>query len=205
MIAISFYNSNINPEIVEHQKKVFDFFGIELIQYKYGEDHRHGFAIDWWLHNMWDKYQFEDLAIFDIDCIPLHKDVLARAEAIVSEGYLYGAAQRANHIKGSDVYCSPAFFCFTKEQYERANRPTFQETTWHDVGGFATNEFVRTKSAARLLWPTHVEVPMWDLTERTKFGYGTTYQDTVYHAFESRFNHDSTNRFIEKCKSIIYG
>lgn len=214
MQAISFYNSNINPEIVRYQARVFKHFGIDLLQFEYNTEHSHGFAIDWWLKERWSWIKWDDLAIFDIDCIPLHAEVLAHAEAMIDEGWLYGAAQKANHIPNSEIYCSPAFCCFTREAYERAGKPTLCEMPGHDVGGYFTNEMVRVGHRAKLLWPTHVENPVWDLTEKVKFGHGTTYgkpsadwlpagQGDVYHAFESRFNHESASRFIAKCKEIL--
>lgn len=203
MIAVSFYNKNINPEIVEYQKKVFDHFGIDIIQFEYNVEHKHGFAVDWWLTNRWKDYGYQNIAIFDIDCIPLHRSVLHEAHDKVEQGFLYGAVQRANHIPQSQVYCSPAFCCFSKEAYDRAGQPTFTETTWHDVGSFFTNELIRVGHIARLIWPIHVENPVWDLTRNCKFGHGTNYDGMVYHAFESRLNGESTNRFIEKCKQIL--
>lgn len=203
MKAISFYNSNINPKVVEYQKKVFDHFGIELVQYKFNAEHSHGFAIDWWLKNCWADIGFENIAIFDIDCIPITDIVITAADHFVEQGFLFGAAQRANHIKGSDIYCSPAFMCLSHKSYELAGWPTMQGTQWHDVGGFLTSEFARSKTAPRLLWPSSVESPQWQLTNDLMFGHGTTYDGVVYHAFESRFNHESTSMFINKCKEVI--
>lgn len=204
MIAVSFYNDNINPLIAEYQRKVFDHFGLPLIQHKYNVDHSHAFAIDWWLRERWKHHGYDNIAMFDIDCIPLNEGVLKDADVIVNDGWLYGAAQKANHIPNSDVYCSPAFCCFSHKAYMRAKSPSFSETSHHDVGGHLTNEFIRSGHRARLLWPSHVENPLWDLQlGRIKFGHGTTYNNTVYHAFESRFNHESTSRFITKCKEVI--
>jgi len=210
MQAISFYKDNINPLVLEYQRKVFAHFGMHVDQFKYGG--RHGDAIDMYLR----YHEWDNIAIFDIDCIPLHAEVLNHAEVQIDAGWLYGAAQKANHIPDSQVYCSPAFCCFTKEAYERAGKPTFCETQWHDVGSHFTNEMVRVGHRAKLLWPTHVENPIWELKGDIKFGHGTTYgkihtswlppdleEDAIYHAFESRFNHESTSRFIEKCKQIL--
>jgi len=203
MIAISFYNSRINPEIVKYQKKVFDHFGIGLSQQEYPISATHAGAIDWWLGYRWIDYNYDHVAIFDIDCIPLHDDVLSSASEMVDKNILYGAVQKANHIPQSDVYCSPAFCCFSRRMYSAANMPSFSETANEDVGGHFTREMMFCRFGHHLLWPSHVENPMWNLTESRKFGYGTTYDNTVYHAFESRFNHESTSRFIAKCKEIL--
>lgn len=202
MSAISFYNDNINPLIVEYQKKVFDHFNLPLIQFKYNVDHSHGYAIDWWLRNEWPKTPMQNIIIFDIDCIPLHAKVISHAQFMAMRGYLHGAAQRANHIPGSPIYCSPAFCAFRHREYLIAGMPSFCERHLYDVGGYFTSEMSNFLSLS-LIKPTHVEHPMWDLSENIKFGYGTTYDESVYHAFESRFNHSSSSRFIQKCKEVI--
>jgi len=196
MKAISFYNSNINPLVVEYQKKVFNHFGLEVEQILHSKEH--GEAIDYWLNIMeWDK-----VAIFDIDCIPLNKFTLSHAEA-QSEGNVFGAAQKANHIEGSSIYASPAFICLSKEVYNKIGRPTFKDGNGFDVGAFASHVAAQSGVSVSLLWPSEVEEPKWSLSGDTMFGYGTTYQGMVYHAFESRFNHESTSRFIAKCKEVI--
>lgn len=197
MKCISFYNGNINPEIVRYQKLVFDHLGIDIIQYKYQDDHSHGFAIDWWLKN----HEWEDIAIFDIDCIPLSKVTLNHAKVQI-EDCLFGAAQKANHIPGSKIYASPAFICFSKKVYNKLGQPTFIDGNGFDVGAFVSHCARQSNVTVSLLWPTRVEVEKWELDGVTKFGLGTTYQGMVYHAFESRFN-ETTNRFIEKCKEVI--
>lgn len=197
MKVISFYNSNIDPELVKHQKGVFDHFGIEIEQILTTQSHPE--AIDHWLNNNeWDK-----IAIFDIDCIPLHSNVILDAIRILDSQVLYGAAQRANHIQGSGIYVSPAFCCFTRELYNKVFRISFKETQWHDVGSFFSSEATRVGYSLRLLWPIEVDNPCWDLVDGQKFGHGTNYQNIVYHAFESRFNHESSSRFIQKCKTIL--
>lgn len=196
MKAISFYNSNINPLVVEYQKKVFNHLGLDIEQIRHSMTH--GEAIDYWLSIMeWDK-----VAIFDIDCIPLHKFTLRHAEAQV-EGNIFGAAQKANHIPKSEIYVSPAFICLSKDIYSKCGFPTFKDGNGFDVGGFVSHVATQTGVNLSLLWPTHVEEPKWDLGNNSTFGYGTTYQGMVYHAFESRMNHESTSRFIQKCKEVI--
>jgi len=196
MKAISFYNNNINPELVEYQKKVFNHLGIDIEQVCH--DLGHGEAIDEWIRNN----EWESVAIFDIDCIPLNKIAYHHAIAQASES-VFGAAQKANHIKDSSVYASPAFICFSKQVFDKLGWPTFKEGFGFDVGGFVSHVARQVGVNVSLLWPTDVEDEKWELTEDIKFGHGTTYQGMIYHAFESRFNHESTSRFISKCKEVI--
>lgn len=191
MKVISFYNSNINPKVVEYQKKVFDHFGLPIEQIETGM--RHPEAIDFYLKTAdWDS-----VAIFDIDCIPLVNNLIEIAEMGVQTGCLYGAAQCANHLNDF-VYCSPAFMCFKKATWLAAGKPSFVEGNGFDVGGYFSSLVQML-----LLYPTHVEAPKWKLTPTEYFGNGTTYDDIVYHAFESRYNNVSTSMFINKCKEVI--
>lgn len=197
MKAVSFYMSNIPKEVVQAQKAVFDHFEIEIEQVE--TTLTHGQAIDKWL----SENDWKAIAIFDIDCIPLNKNIINNLWRLTLYGVsVYGAAQKANHIANSEIYCSPAFCCFTRELWERTNRATFVDIPGYDVGGFFSAE-AKKVGELELLYPTKVEQPMWDLNNFMKFGLGTTYGNTVYHAFQSRMN--SGTMFIKKCNQVING
>jgi hypothetical protein len=53
-----------------------------------------------------------------------------------------------------------------------------------------------------MLYPSHVETPHTILENNVYFGYGTTYNNEIYHAFESRFK-QRDGYFINKCKTIL--
>lgn len=195
MIALSFHNGNVSPRLIEAQASVFKYFGLDILQVQ--TDMSHGAAIDWFLNAL----PWEEVAIFDIDCIPLHKQVLNDARKIVREGAVYGIAQSANHLSGK-LYVGAPFICLSRKTMIEIGWPSFMETKSEDVAGEITRAAERAGKEVRMLWPTHVEVEKWKLADKGVFGLGTTYQDTVYHAFESRFNHESTSRFINKCNLI---
>ena len=203
MKAITFYTKELS-EIAEYQKMVFDHFGIEIEQVlcEMPTDADHGRAIDNWLkNNVWQQ-----VAIFDVDCIPLHKHALDHAQNMISNQCdVFAAAQKANHLPNAQVYASPAFCCFNINTWVKSGMPSFIPTQWHDTGGFFHSEVTRAGFTTNLLWPIDVENPVWDLEDGKKFGHGTNYQNTVYHAFEGRKQHDSTSRFIDKCKEILNG
>lgn len=200
MISVSFYNSNISKEVVNAQKRVFDYFGYkEHLQVHTSLPH--GRAIDHWLaNNQWDK-----IAIFDIDCIPLNRFALGLAEKTIdSLNCLYGAPQSANHLS-NEIYIGAPFVCFTRDLFNEIGQPSFVETEREDVAGEVTRAAQRKGLFLAMLWPSEVEVEKWPLgNSGTMFGYGTTYQGQIYHAFESRFNHESSNRFIDKCNLITH-
>lgn len=156
---------------------------------------QHAQAIDeWLLNNDWDT-----VAIFDIDCIPLRG--IEEAIKYANLDHVYGAAQHANHILKSPIYASPAFIVFSKETYERLGKPSFEASEKGDVGASITFSARENDVPVKLIWPTHVEVPKWDLGKDSCFGHGTTYEDKVYHAFESRMGNDKI--FVRKCKEVL--
>lgn len=156
---------------------------------------QHGQAIDDWLFHS----DYATVAIFDIDCIALGQ--ITEALAYANLNNIYGAAQQANHIKGSGIYASPAFIVFSKETYDALGCPSFMHTDHGDVGSEITYIAEKNNIPVKLIWPTHVQVPKWDLGKESCFGYGTTYEDKVYHAFEARMGNDKI--FVRKCKEVL--
>lgn len=195
--VVTFYDDNINPELVRMQKKIFDHFGIPIDQIKTTLSHPD--AIDNYLLTAdWDF-----ITIFDIDCIPLNNEVVDMALIMVMDGRtIYGAAQKASHIPGSEKYIGPSFISFSKRVYDFIGWPSFKETEHGDVGSQLTYQ---SPFDVRLvfLYPYSVEKIMWNLDNGYKFGYGTNYENIVYHGFESNANHHSTKMFINKCREIL--
>lgn len=197
MISVSFHNGNVSGDLVRAQKAVFDRWGIDHLQIH--TNLQHGEAIDEWLHaRYWDK-----VAIFDIDCIPLDPNIMHYAEKAV-EDKLLGIAQAANHLTGK-VYVGAPFICFSRALWEATGRTSFKETKTEDVAGQFTRVVQAMGHQVEYLLPIHVENPIWKLDHLGMFGHGTTYQKGIYHAFESRYQHESTSRFIMKCNTIING
>lgn len=197
MITVSFHNGNVSGDLVRAQKAVFDHFGYS--------DHlqihtnlSHGEAIDEWLNTRhWDE-----VAIFDIDCIPLNFFAFSNAAMFLSYDRLFGIAQSANHLN-SEKYVGAPFIVFGRSLWEAIGKPSFKETKTEDVAGHFTRQAILWHKKVEYLYPTHCEEPRWKLPDGTPFGLGTTYEGQIYHAFESRFQHGSTSRFIEKCKEVI--
>lgn len=203
MRIISFYHNNIPQEIVQAQKSVFDHFELQIEQIE--TYLTHGAAIDKWLQ----ENEWEEVAIFDIDCIPL--DIMfmgfVKLALQLKQKDIIGCFQRANHIPNSSVYLGPFFCCFTKELWEQTARATFVDIPSYDVGGFFSNKAMSIAKNLIGFMPIEVEVPKWDLMNYIKFGNGTTYglmtHGLIYHAFEIRYNEDSQLRFLNKCKEVI--
>lgn len=194
---ISFHNGNLNPDLLKHQKMVFNEFGIPLEQIETKLSHPE--AIDHFLNNE----EWDIVVLFDADCIPLNNTIVDYAVKASLEGRVFGASQKASHIPNSQIYASPCFMAFSKETFELLGKPSFKATSRGDVAEEITYACRDKDVTFQLIYPSHVDKPMWELVNGVKFGYGTTYANVVYHAFESNANHGSTHRFIEKCKETL--
>lgn len=196
---ITFYSENIDPRILEAQKKVFEKFGLKVLQLKPTLWHGHGGTIDGWLKEFSDSN--ETIIFWDIDCIPLNADIVNEAIAFADAGGIMGVAQKASHIPNSIIYAGPAFLAFSMKTYKALGWPTFACTERSDCAGELTHKARENGVEVRLLYPSHVEKPMWELDGPIKFGKGTTFQNSIYHAFYSRKGNESM--FLKKCEEIL--
>lgn len=180
------------------QKAVFDKFEIPIEQIETTKPHPE--AIDHFL-----KYaEWDVMILFDADCVPLTKSIVDGCILLCQKhDRIIAASQKASHIPNSKIYASPCFMVLTKEVYEKLGRPSFKATNRGDVAEELSYSAIEKGVYLDLLYPTHVETSLWDLTPEMKFGYGTTYGDYIYHAFESNANHGSTGKFIEKCLEVL--
>lgn len=198
MKNVTFYTHNIDPSIPEMQKKVFEKFGLEIIQIKSDDWKGHAGEIDTFLK---ENFNGGTICIWDIDCIPLNREVVERSHRHADNGHIFSVAQKASHIPNSIVYCSPAFICFSYRTWQNMGEISFQATERSDCGGELTHKAKELRIQYVLLYPTQVEKPLWQLTDTQMFGKGTTYGDAIYHAFLSRKG--NAEMFINKCNEIL--
>jgi hypothetical protein len=190
----SFYDSNVHIDIVRYQMDVFNKFRIVLNQIKSSETHYDNLNI---FINDYDIYVF-----FDIDCIPLNADVIPYLISRASSDTLIGCAQRANHKNNNQhIYAGPYCLAFSSNLYNKIGRPNFAPTKRGDTAEELTYACEAHKIPIQLLWPTHVETPLWDLIDGKKFGPGTTYDKGIYHQFNSRLGDHLP--FVAKCKEVL--
>lgn len=206
---MSYYLDNIPKEAVECQAKVFDKLRIPLIQkkYKYYPDPPWKCFYECILDiDKWISEQKELMILFDIDAIPLSKMFLVEYFIpFIEKGYLIGPAQRTVapefHEIHPLVYAGPAMLGFSAETYKKLKKPTLFCTDKTDVGGLFTIRAMENNVPIKLLRPTSCEQLLWKLEgPNLEFGLGTTFDNSLYHAFESR---NGVERFIKKCNEII--
>lgn len=199
---VTFYADNIDPRIPEMQKKVFEALGLEIHQVKPKKWEGHGGTIDGWLRGLDAINEREIIVLWDIDCIPMNWEIVHKAKSYAEAGGIYGVAQKASHIPNSIVYAGPAFLAFTMKTWHDLGRPTFACTERSDCAGELTHAAKEKGYGIRLIYPTHVEKPEWELENGIMFGKGTTFGDNdIYHAFLSRKG--NVEPFLKKCQEIL--
>jgi hypothetical protein len=149
-----------------------------------------------------------DITIFmDIDCIPLTPDafrILGDEKLIIEKESLAGCAQRANHIQNNKhIYVGPFCMAFRTQTYKDLGSPEFKETAKGDVGEEITYRWQEKNKSLYFLWPSDVQIPMWNLFENwVHFGLGTTYEGLFYHAFNIRTS-QGQELFTTKCNRLL--
>jgi hypothetical protein len=194
---VTFYTHNIDPKIPEMQKKVFNALGLDILQVKSDDWKGHGGEIDSFLA----ETNEEIIIIWDVDCIPLYRHIVDKAELEAELGAIFSVAQKASHIPNSIIYASPAFLAFSRATWVKLGKPSFHATDRADCAGELTYLANDAKVDVQLLYPSAVERPKWALNDDIMFGLGTTYQDAIYHAFMSR--KDNGDMFIKKCEEVL--
>lgn len=200
---ITFYNHIINPNFPILQKKVFEKFGLEINQIFVNDWKSHGDCMDDYLKDKNDEN--EVIVLFDIDSIPLNAQIVPNAIAWCKDNIgIFSVAQRAVKLDNPIIHAAPSFMVFSIKTYNQLGRPTFTTNIRSDCGAEMTHNAREKGIEIRLLYPTHVESPHAQLDGYIKFGYGTTYGHSIYHAFESRFK-TKDSFFINKCNWILNG
>jgi hypothetical protein len=220
--VVSFYGNDLPFEIVNLQKKVFDFFGIELEQIQFKDNlrsDRHAEAIEEYLVNRKD---WDSITFFDVDSIPISHDCVTRAIQIISDNNtLYGNAQASNvfdvNPHKTPPFIAPSFLSFTRKLWEESNCKNFKFTHYPNPDGYMTEvdvaeQFIREneKQGRKIV----LSYPTKTLTNITwqyggdfgykPFGYGngTEFESGTFHNFQIRV-WDKQQVFIDYCKKIL--
>jgi hypothetical protein len=202
-MIVTFYNEIITSTLIELQKKVFNYFGYDINQINIKNWTTHGNAIDEYLINKTEEDEI--IVIFDIDSIPLNNHIINDAvEWCKNNIGIFSVAQKAVKLKNPIIHAGPSFMVFSIKTYNLLGRPSFNTNSRSDCGGEMTHSAREKGVEIRMLYPSSVEVPTHDLDGYIQFGYGTTYGNSIYHAFESRFQ-KKNNFFINKCNNILNG
>lgn len=195
---LSLYWDNVDPEVVQAQKRVFETLGLPISQHRI-DGLRHGDWIDW----VMGRTESMDVFLFiDIDCVPLSKSAVVRGVQKAAGGVLYGAEGAANHVDPSRSYAAPWYVYIHRRTWDVLGRPSAKETPFGDVCQLWTDTWRQHKGSVELVPPTSCSNPKWDLPGRPlAYGIGTTYGDECYHLFEARAG--TKQLFIERCRTLV--
>jgi hypothetical protein len=204
MRIITFYNEKINNELVNYQKKVFDKLNIKIEQIYVTNWVSHGQSIDDYLKLIDDEN--EVIVLFDIDCIPLNSTYISECVKWAQENIgILGNSQTGQGLKpphNEFVYVGPSYMVFSIKTYNMLGRPSFNENKRSDCGGELTRLCIDKNFKVNFLMPTDVKIKTFLLYNKIWYGYGTTYENSIFHSFESRFK-KKDKIFIDKCEEIL--
>ena len=203
---VSFYMDNTR-QAAESQKRVFDRLGLGIEQVKTCV--AHGIAVDDWLASHRD---LDCTLLFDVDCVPLHRDAIPTLLANAADDRVVGVAAQSNHLNANHPYAQASCLAVPMRLWEGMGMPSLRGSC--HVEGAANRsdtaeEFTWAAEedgvAVSLLWPCHVEEPKHRLGLDKMFGYGVTYAASdgvplLYHAGECRFG---AGRFLRKCGEAL--
>lgn len=179
---ISMYWDNIDPRVVDAQRRVFEHFGLSIEQRE-----RTGVGHGDFLDSFMAELGGDDVALLmDIDCFPMNREIVDRAFAAAREGKIFGCAQSTNHIDPDRIYVAPMFMAISRRTWDRLGRPSFRPDENNDVAQKLNDIAVRAGIEVEMLYPWACIVPKWRLGDIALYGIGTFYRDGVFHLFESR-------------------
>jgi hypothetical protein len=219
---VSFYGNDLPNEIILLQKKVFNFFEMDVEQIPFKSNltaDRHADAIQDYLNseNEWDT-----ITLFDVDCIPISEDCINKAINYISDNNtIYGNAQASNLFDinpfKTPPFAAPSFLSFSRKVWEESNCKNFRFTHYPNPDGNITEVDVaemfsreNEKQGRRLVlsYPVKCENDhTWKYDghfDYPKFSYGngTEYESGTFHNFQIRIP-DKQVVFINYCKKIL--
>lgn len=206
VVVAAFCGENRPFEFAEHQRKVFEHFGISINQvFVDFSQFNHGTAVDEFIRRIGRAY--DCFMLFDTDAVPLRADFITQAcEKIRDNRTLYGLAQQSNHIaiNGSTnhVYVGPGALAISREMYVALGRPSFAGSRRSDTAEELTWRAEELGFTVALVFPRHVHRRLWDLGNGHTFGIGTTYGNCIFHAFAQN-DPQSKRLFLRTCKWIL--
>jgi hypothetical protein len=190
-----------NPQVIEHHKKVLDYFGLPV---NYTEENIHHGQ---WIDRTLSTFDSEIFVFLDSDCVPIDGDAIHDAIELCQNGYLVGNAQVTNCIKAKhDLFCAPSFFVISKQYYEAIGKPSAVNNNRSDVAQEITRAAVEHEKRIKMYFPTSFQgVPrggIWRLGGYGYYGIGTVYDNKMYHLYQTRYQ-KNVELFVETCNHIL--
>jgi hypothetical protein len=109
------------------------------------------------------------------------------------------------HFDDPLIYAGPCFLVVPAKVYNRVGRPTLDVTPRADAAGELTIACRERGVKVKCLQPTFCHVPKYKLGNVKRFGLGTVFGHSIFHAMETTYlsNKKSASLFEEYCKKVI--
>jgi hypothetical protein len=205
----SFYKSDLDLAVMDLQRKIFDVLEIPLEQVSFDDSHSE--AIDRYLANT----DFDSVTLFDVDCIPISKEVVEIAKRMIDDNTIYGNAQITTYLTPPFTtfpFVAPSFISFTRNLYETSPEKSFYQTQYPYESGFRTDvgeAFVKANldrgKRIILSYPVESRNYKWgfggdDKYMPFKYGNGTRFANNTYHEFEIR---EGVQGFLDYANNLL--
>jgi hypothetical protein len=217
------FMKNIDPVILEHQKKVLEKFNkSNIAHYPVLTDAPPGYTMDK-LIDMLEERGHDAIMFLDIDALPLNDKALDYLFEQAYAGKVIGSAQRSNHIQNNQhIFAAPHNITFTVATYRKIGNPSFNPNHRGDVAEEVTFKAEENNVPVEIIMPLRYDAPpirmdwepkdsppYWDLADgMPKYGIGTTFgtegNEMFWHMYQS-FYPGQKERFIKKCEDILNG
>jgi len=179
----SMYWSNIDLDVINGQRRVFEYLGIPLNQQN-ADGIQHGD----WMDSVVDEASNDDVIVFcDVDAFPVNYQAYQNAINYAQQGGIFGLAQFSNHKPTEHIYAGPMFMAFSKKNWFELGKPSLKRTKNYDSGEALTAAALSQQKPIHLVRPSSCLEPKWALKDQGVFGIGTFYGECdFFHLFESR-------------------
>lgn len=182
-VIVTMYWNNISRKMVVDQKMTFRKLGYDIIQFE-RTGQSHGAFLDEQL-----RIIAEDDVILsvDIDCIPLHREVIDKAVSFARDGGIWGCAQVSNHLPEPEhVFAAPCFHAISKRTWRSLDCPSFCPDELNDVAQLMTRIAQTRGVPLHIAKPEFCLLPIYRFGSEYPYGVGTFFAGGVFHLYQSR-------------------
>lgn len=204
LLPLSYSFTNMQQQVIEAQKKVFDHFGLLINQEI--DDVGHGQWITKTCENI-INIDFDVVIFFDVDCVPLSEKLYEHILSKIDQNTICGIEQTCESNKSNGhIYAGPACLAIPKTVLEKVlknkSRFCFTEDNISDVAQRFTYDCEELSINVNFFKVDNCLEPKWRIGKTDVFfGVGTTYDDMIYHHFLIREPWRRSD-FIKKCDQI---
>lgn len=196
------YMENVDISVLRAQRSVFNKFNVNINQIPWPEKeyaHPHSDFCNWIV----DNENVDFYVFFDIDAIPLKPNFLEILIERAGFDKLVGCEQTTEFISNIP-FAAPSCLIISKKLYNKMGRPRFNPTERSDDTQELTHLAWEQNIEVDFIKFTHCKVPnyYWVFQDGRIYGYGSVYEDLIYHNFQARFGR-FLHFFIDECKSTV--